>query len=109
MATEMERQPKSAEGMGEGNMEQERTGAAPIAKGTHIDTDDAGKMRDIIDKHDDGTIRMADDAYPHAEVQHTAPLQCSPKGNKRLKTDRETSLTRERTRSKTRIKTPQRP
>jgi hypothetical protein len=44
-------------------------------------------------------------AAPTDGETQMAPLQLSPKRNKTLKTDRETLLSRERTRSKTRYKT----
>ena len=47
------------------------------------------------------------DAPPSDGETQMAPLQLSPKRNKKLKTDWETLLSRERTRSKTRYKTAQ--
>jgi len=47
------------------------------------------------------------DAPPSDGKIQMTPLQLSPKRNKKLKTDRETLLSRERTRSKTRYKTVQ--
>ena len=47
-----------------------------------------------------------DAAHSEGETQ-MAPLQLSSKRNKKLKTDKETLLSRERTRSKTRYKTVQ--
>jgi len=48
------------------------------------------------------------DAPPSDGETQITPLQLSPKRNKKLKTDRETLISRERTRSKTRYKTVQR-
>jgi hypothetical protein len=107
--TETGHESEVAEGLGEVRMEIEGIDETPIARRAEVDTDEAGKKREKgIGKHE-GSSEMADDESPQAEAQHNASLQGSPKRYKKLKTDRETSITRERTRSKTRIKTPQRP
>jgi len=64
------------------------------------------KRREYKSNREDAEIRKGNDTATSEEEMHTAPPPLSPKWSKELKMERETSIPRDRTRSKTRHKTP---
>ena len=91
-------------------VDSEWTGQLPIItpepqKDTEM-TEDRKKREYNKSNRGDSEIREGNDIATSKEEMRTDPPPLSPKRNKKLKLGRETSVTRDRTRSKTRHKTP---
>ena len=70
------------------------------------DSDKTGKKRGKSNQtFDSERTGKEDDEYGSDEASHSTPPPGSPKRSKKIKIEREQTLARERTRSKTRIKT----
>jgi len=108
MGTGMEDPPDSIEDTEEDTMMQELAIQPLNTRDTEIGKNVDGLKGDHnTRKHDDRRANMDPDDQPRLEGTSPDINPVSSKRTKKLKTDREAVAPRERTRSKTRLKTPQ--
>jgi hypothetical protein len=98
----------SKEELGFNDMEQDLV-SKPLQKQDDRDIDNIGRKRDNPNHtNNDERTGKEDDECRSEETKMTKPQTLSPKRNKKIKIESDQTNPRERTRSKTRLKTPQR-